>query len=223
MTKSLFAKAISRFVAGVILLGVLLFLPAGTLHYRNGWLLMILLFVPMFGAGIFMMFKSPELLKKRLNVREVEAEQRLVIVMSGLMFLAAFILAGFNYRFQWMILPDWIVYFASAVFLCSYIMYAEVLRENQYLSRTIEVQDNQKVVDTGLYGVVRHPMYFVTLLLFLSMPLILGSLPSFFIMLLYLPIIVKRIQNEEKVLENGLEGYSEYKQRVKYRLFPYVW
>jgi len=223
MTKSLFVQAISRFFLGVVLLGFLLFLPAGTIHYFNGWLLILLLFVPMFIAGLFMMAKSPELLRKRLNLKEQQSEQKLVILLSGLMFLVAFIVAGFNFRFKLILMPDWIVRCACIVFLISYLLYAEVLRENAYLSRTIEVQKQQKVIDTGLYGIVRHPMYFVTVLLFLSMPLILGSPISFLIMLIYIPIIVKRIKNEEQVLEKGLEGYSEYKKRVKYRLIPFVW
>lgn len=223
MTKELFAQAMGKFFAGLIVMALLLFVPAGTLRYWQGWLLLAILFVPMFAAGIVMMVKSPELLKKRLNAKETEREQKQVIALSGLMFLAAFIVAGLNYRFSWLPLPRWGVWLAAAVFLLAYALYAEVLRENVWLSRTIEVQEHQTVVDTGLYGVVRHPMYAVTLLLFLSMPLVLGSPISFLITLLYIPIIVKRIRNEEVVLKDGLEGYAEYMTRVKYRLVPGIW
>lgn len=222
MTRQLFFQALAKFFMGVVLLGLLLFVP-GTLHYWNGWLLMLLLFVPMFAAGIVMMLRSPELLKKRLHAKESEDEQKQVILYSGLMFLAAFVIAGLNFRFGWLPMPNWLVWTGAAIFLLSYLLYAEVLRENEYLSRTIEVQEDQRVVDTGLYGVVRHPMYAVTVLLFLSMPLVLGSAISFAVMLLYIPIIVKRIRNEEEVLEKGLAGYTEYKQRVKYRLIPFIW
>ena len=181
------------------------------------------LFVPMIVAGFVMMKKNPELLRKRLNVKEEQSEQKTVIVLSGVMFLAAFIVAGLNFRFGWIVLQNWIVYAATAVFLLGYILYAEVLRENAYLSRTVEVQENQKVIDTGLYGIVRHPMYMSTFLLFLSMPLVLGSVISFVIMLVYIPIIAKRIRNEEQVLEEGLAGYSDYKKQVKYKVIPYVW
>lgn len=223
MTKTLFRQAIGKVLAGLLLVALLLFLPAGTLRWQNAWLLIALLFVPMITAGFVMMKKSPELLKKRLNAKEAEGEQREVVALSGLMFIAAFVLAGLNFRFGWIVLPRWIVLAASVVFLLAYGLYAEVLRENEYLSRTIEVQEHQTVVDTGLYGIVRHPMYAATLLLFPAMPLILGSPLSFCILLLYIPIIVKRIRNEEEVLEKGLEGYAEYKTRVKYRLFPGVW
>ncbi len=223
MTRKLFFQAIMKFVFGVLLLGVLLFVPAGTLKYPNGWLMIIVLFVPMFIAGIVMMFKNPDLLKKRLNAKEEEKEQKAVIALSGIMFLAAFIVAGLNFRFQWFVLPRWAVIAGTVVFLLAYLMYAEVLRENTFLSRTIEVQENQKVIDTGLYGVVRHPMYSATLFLFLSMGLILGSLFSVVILFLYIPIIAKRIRNEEKVLEEGLEGYKEYKERVQYKVIPFVW
>ena len=219
----LFLQACGKFFSGLLLAGLLLFLPAGSLRYWNAWLLIGILFVPMFIAGIVMLFRCPELLRKRLNVTENEKEQTQVIAWSGLMFLAAFILAGLNFRFKWIILPDQIVWTAAAVFLISYLLYAEVLRENAYLSRTIEVQEDQKVVDSGLYGVVRHPMYAATLLLFLSMPLVLGSPISFLILLLYIPLIVKRIRNEEKVLEEGLAGYREYERRVRYRLVPGLW
>jgi len=223
MDRSLFGKAIGKFLAGVVLMGLLLFLPAGTLNWRQAWLLMGILFVPMFAAGLVLMKKNPDLLKSRLNAREEQSEQKAVIAFSGLMFLGAFITAGLNYRFSWIVLPDWVSYAAAAVFLIGYVLYAEVLRENVWLSRTVEVQENQQVIDTGLYGIVRHPMYMSTLLLFLSMPLVLGSVISFGIMLLYIPIIAKRIRNEEQVLEEGLQGYTEYKKRVQYKVIPFVW
>ena len=223
MDKKLFASAISKFLSGLLLLGLLLFLPAGTLAWSDGWLLMGILFVPMFFAGLVMLAKSPELLRRRLNAKEEQTEQKQVIALSGLMFFAAFVLAGLNFRFGLVQLPRWIVWTAAALFLLGYLLYAEVLRENVWLSRTVEVQEDQKVIDTGLYGVVRHPMYAVTVLLFLSMPLVLGSPLSFAVMLGYLPIIAKRIRNEEAVLEQGLAGYREYKQRVKYRLVPGIW
>lgn len=217
------ALASTKFFTGLVLVGLLLFLPAGTIHYPCGWLLMAVLFVPMFIVGVLMLFRSPELLKRRLNAKEKETEQKRVVALSGVMFIVAFVVAGLNFRYSWIAMPTWSVWSAVAVFLLSYIMYAEVLRENEYLSRTIEVQENQKVVDTGLYGIVRHPMYSATVLMFLSMPLVLGSLPSFVIMLAYIPIIVKRISNEEKVLMNELCGYREYCNRVKYRLIPFVY
>lgn len=223
MTKSLFAKALIKIFSGLILVGLLVFLPAGTLKFFNGWLFMGILFVPMFVAGIVMMFKNPQLLEKRLNAKENEDEQSLVIKLSGLMFLGGFIVAGLDFRFGWCVLPKGVVIAASAVFLIAYMLYAEVLRENTYLSRTIEVQENQKVIDTGLYGIVRHPMYFATVLLFLAMPLVLGSVYSFLIFLVYPFIIAKRIKNEEEVLEKDLEGYTEYKQKVKYRMIPFIW
>ena len=210
-------------MSGLILVGLLLFLPAGTFAYPQGWLLIGILFVPMFIAGLIMMKKSPELLRKRLNVKEEQAEQKTVILLSGLMFLASFIIAGLNFRFGWIRLPLWVSYAAALLFLAGYVLYAEVLRENVWLSRTVEVQENQKVIDTGLYGIVRHPMYMSTLILFLAMPLVLGSVISFVIMLLYIPIIAKRIRNEEQVLENGLEGYAEYRKRVRYKVIPFVW
>ena len=223
MTKELFFQAILKFIAGTVLLGVLIFLPAGTFYYWNAWLLMGILFVPMFFAGIVMMFRNPGLLKKRLNAKEKEAEQGLVIKLSGFMFVLGFVIAGLNFRFQWIILPKWVSLAAAVVFLLSYLLYAEVLRENTYLSRTIEVQENQKVIDTGLYGIVRHPMYSVTILLFLSMPLVLGSLISFAVFLVYPAILSKRIRNEEEVLEKELTGYTEYKKKVKYKVIPFIW
>ena len=223
MNIKLFFEAIIKFILGVAIIGLLIFLPANTINYWNGWLFMGLLFIPMFIAGIFMMIKSPELLRKRLNAKEKENEQKLVVKLSGLMFFVGFIIAGLNYRFGWIVLPDIVVIISSIIFIISYILYAEVLRENAYLSRTIEVQENQKVVDTGLYGIVRHPMYAVTILLFLSMPLVLGSIISFIIFLVYPFIIAKRIKNEEEVLEKELKGYSEYKKKVKYKMIPFVW
>ncbi len=223
MTKALFFRAIGKFTAGVVLLALLLFLPAWSLRYWNAWLFLGILFVPMFAAGIVMMIRNPSLLEKRLNAGEKEAEQKAVIILSGLMFLAAFVTAGLNFRFKWSPMPPWAVWVGAAVFLAAYLLYGEVLRENIWLSRTVEVQENQTVVDTGLYGIVRHPMYSATLFLFLSMGIVLGSLPSFLILLLYIPIIVLRIRNEEKVLEQGLKGYREYKTRVRYRLVPFIW
>ncbi len=223
MDKKLFSQALVKFFSGLLLSGLLLFLPAGTFGYWQAWLLIGILFVPMFIAGLIMMKKSPELLRKRLNVKEEQNEQRLVILFSGLLFLAVFVIAGLNFRFGWAVLPAAVSYAAAAVFLAGYALYAEVLKENEYLSRTIEVQEGQKVVDTGLYGVVRHPMYMTTILLFLSMPLVLGSLISFLLMQLYLPIIAARIKNEEKVLEEGLEGYADYKKRVRWRMIPFIW
>ncbi len=223
MNIKLFFEAIIKILLGVLILGLLIFMPANTINYWNGWLLMGLLFVPMFIAGIIMMIKSPNLLKNRLKAKEKEGEQKLVILLSGLMFIAGFIVAGLNFRYGWTIMPDWTIIAASVVFLISYIVYAEVLRENQYLSRVIEVQENQKVVDTGLYGIVRHPMYAATIFLFLSMPLILGSIYSFIIFLVYPIIIAKRIKNEEEILEKELEGYAEYKTKVKYKMIPFIW
>ena len=223
MNIKLFFQAILKFILGVLLIGLLIFIPANTIDYWNGWLFMGLLFVPMFIAGIVMMIKSPDLLRKRLNAKEKESEQKQVVAFSGLMFLAGFIIAGLNYRFSWIMLPTPAVIISSIIFILAYILYAEVLRENEYLSRTIEVQDNQKVVDTGLYGIVRHPMYAITILLFLSMPLVLGSIFSFIIFLVYPFIIAKRIKNEEEVLERELKGYSEYKKKVKYRMVPFIW
>lgn len=223
MSFKLFFEALIKFSLGTILVGLLIFLPAGTFSYFNGWLLMGILFIPMFLAGIVMMFKNPELLKTRLDAKEKQNEQSLVVKLSGLMFLAGFIVAGLGFRFNWFVLPKSISIGAAVVFIFAYILYAEVMRENTYLSRTIEVQENQKVIDTGLYGIVRHPMYSVTLLLFLSMPIVLGSVYSFLIFLVYPFIIAKRIKHEEEFLEKELLGYSEYKQKVKYRLIPFIW
>ena len=219
----LFFQALIKFLFGALIVGLLIFLSAGTIEFWNGWLFIGLLFIPMFIAGIIMFFKSPALLRRRLNAKEESEEQKQVILYSGLMFILGFVLAGLNYRFEWIILPNAIIIIASIIFLVSYILYGEVLRENEFLSRTIEVQENQRVVDTGLYGIVRHPMYAITILLFLSMPLVLGSIISFLIFLIYPALIIKRIKNEEKFLEKNLQGYTEYKQKVKYRLIPFVW
>ena len=215
MNIKLFIQAIIKYLFGVLIVGVLLFIPAKSFEYWNGWLFMGLLFIPMFIAGTILMVKNLELLKKRLNAKEKENEQKWVLVFSGLMFIAGFIVAGLNYRYKWTDVPNIVVIISSILFMIAYILYAEVLRENTYLSRTIEVQENQKVIDTGLYGIVRHPMYAVTIVLFLTIPLVLGSFISF--------IISKRIKNEEDVLEKKLEGYSEYKNKVKYKIIPFIW
>lgn len=219
----LFFSAVAKFLLGVILVGGLIFLPAGTLAYWNGWLLMGILFIPMFLAGIVMLVKNPDLLKSRLAGKETQKEQSVVVKLSGLMFLAGFVVAGLGVRFGWYMLPPWAVIVATVVFCIAYLLYGEVLRENTYLSRTIRVQENQKVIDTGLYGIVRHPMYSATLLLFLSMPLVLGSVYAFVIFLVYPFIIAKRIKHEEAFLEKELEGYREYRQKIKYRLIPFIW
>ena len=223
MKAKLFISAIFKFSLGVVLVGLLIFLPAGTFQYFNGWLFMGILFIPMFLAGLVMMAKNPKLLESRLDAKEKQKEQDLVVKLSGLMFLAGFIVAGLGVRFGWYTLPKPVVIASAIIFLIAYILYAEVLRENTYLSRTIEVQKGQTVVDTGLYGIVRHPMYSVTLLLFLSMPLVLGSVYSFVIFSIYPFIIAKRIKHEEEFLEKELNGYREYKQKVKYRLIPFIW
>ena len=224
MKKSLLIEAIIKYIAGVVLLGVLLFVPAGTIKWPNGWLFMAVLFIPMLAAGIVMYLKAPDLLRSRLNAKEKEKTQQGVIKYSGLMFLAAFIVAGLNFRNKnWVGFPEFVVRFGVIIFLVSYATFAEVLRENAYLSRTIEVQKGQKVVSTGLYGIVRHPMYSATVFLFLSMPLILNSPIAFLIMLVYIPIIIIRIKNEEEVLEKELNGYKEYKKKVRYKLIPFIW
>ena len=223
MTLKLFIGAIIKFLLGVILVGALIFVPAGTIFFLGGWLLMGVLFVPMFIAGIVMMIKNPALLKSRLDAKEKQREQGVVVKLSGLMFFIGFILAGLGVRFNWYVLPTSVTIIGAVLFLAAYVLYAEVLRENTYLSRTIEVQDGQKVVDTGLYGLVRHPMYSATLILFLSMPIVLGSVFAFGVFLAYPFIIAKRIKHEETFLEENLEGYREYKQKVKYRLIPFVW
>ena len=219
----LFFEAIIKIILGVVLVGLLIFLPAGTLNYFNGWLLMGILFIPMFIAGIVMMIKNPELLKRRLDAKEKIGEQKSVIKLSSLMFVLGFIIAGLDYRFRLLPLPSFISIIGSILFIISYVLYAEVLRENTYLSRTIKVEKNQKVIDTGLYSIVRHPMYMATLILFLSMPLVLGSIISFLVFLIYPFIIIKRLKNEEEFLEKELDGYSEYKKKVKYRLFPFIY
>ena len=223
MENNLLTQALAKYFLGVIILGILIFLPAWSLHYWQGWLLMGILFVPMFVAGLVMLAKNPDLLRKRLNAKEQEAEQKTVVKLSGLLFITAFVVAGLNWRFGWWVLPDWAVWVAAGLFLASYLLYAEALRENTFLSRTIEVQENQRVIDTGLYGIVRHPMYMATTILFLAMPLVLASPFSFLIMLGYIPVIAKRIKNEEKVLEEGLVGYAKYKKKVKYRILPFIW
>ena len=216
-------QATGKFLAGILLTGMLLFIPAGTVHYWNAWVLIGVLFGPMLIAGICMSIYSPDLLKKRLDGKEEESEQKIVVALSGMMFIAAFIAAGLDFRFGLTDMPEAIVWVAAGILLISYLMYAEVMRENAYLSRTVGVQDGQKVIDSGLYGIVRHPMYSATIFLFLSMPLILGSLISFIIMLAYIPIINVRMKNEEQVLSEGLPGYKEYMQKVKYRIIPYIW
>ena len=223
MTGKLILKALCKYIAGLVVAGALIFVPAGALNYFNGWLFMGLLFVPMLIAGVILMFKNPELLEKRLNAKEKQNDQGIVIKLSGFMFLAGFIVSGLGFRFNWYQLPLWGTIVASVVFILAYVMYAEVLRENTFLSRTIEVQENQTVVDTGLYGIVRHPMYTSTLFLFMTMPLILGSVFGFIIFLAYPFIIAKRIKGEEAFLEQKLNDYREYKQNVKYRLIPFVW
>lgn len=223
MRWKLLIQACIKFLLGLIIVGLLLFLPAGSIYYWNAWIFIGVLFIPMFIAGIILLWKSPDLLAKRLNAKEEEIEQKKVIALSFLMFVCGFIVAALDYRYSWSQLPDWLIIISAIIFLSSYVLYAEVIRENAYLSRTIEVQENQKVIDTGLYGIVRHPMYFATVFLFLSMPLILGSIYSFIIFLMYPILIVKRIKNEEVVLREGLDGYIEYTEKVKYRLIPYIW
>lgn len=223
MDAKLVRGALVKLLAGVVLVGLLLFVPAGSLDYRAGWILMGILFIPMLLAGIVMLAFKPDLLRKRLQAREEQAEQRGVIAASGLMFLAAFVVAGLTYRFGWISFPAWTELIGVVLFLAGYLLFAEVLRESEYLSRTVEVQEGQRVVDTGLYGIVRHPMYAATLLLFLSMPLVLDAPLSLVIMLAYLPIISRRIANEEQVLERGLPGYRAYKERVRHRIIPFVW
>ncbi len=219
----LFVQGITKFLLGIILVGVLLFVPAGTLDYINAWLLMGLLFIPMFIVGILLMIINPDLLKRRLDAKEKEQEQKEVIVLSGLMFITGFIIAGLNYKYNWITLSNTTVVIASILFVISYLLYGEILRENSYLLRTIKVEKDQKVVDTGFYGIIRHPMYAVTIPLFLSMPIILNSPISFIVFLIYPFIIIKRINNEEKVLEKELKGYKEYQKKVKYKLIPFIW
>ena len=223
MTVKLFIEALIKFILGVVLIGLLIFLPAWTINYFNGWLFMGVLFIPMFIVGIIMMIKNPKLLASRLDAKEKQKEQGMVIKLSGLMFVVGFVLAGLDFRFKWLILPPIVSYISVGVFLLAYLMWGMVLKQNTYLSRTIKVEENQQVIDKGLYGVVRHPMYTATIFLFLSMPLILGSLISFVVFLLYPVLIIVRIINEEKYLEENLIGYKEYKKKVKYRIIPFIW
>ena len=221
--KKLITEALLKFGLGIVLTTALVFLPAGTLHFPNGWLLMAVLFLPMLAAGVILLIKRPALLEQRLKSKETQREQNLVVKLSGLMFIVGFILAGLDFRFRWTLLPDWVSYLAAAIFLLAYLLYAEVLRENPWLSRTVEVQEEQTVVSTGLYGIVRHPMYSATLLLFLSMPLILGSFLSFVVFLSYPMILVRRIRDEEALLETELMGYDTYRKNVRWRLIPFIW
>ena len=223
MPLRLLLSALTKYLVGVVMVGALVMLPAGSVEYWQGWLFMAVLFIPIFIAGVVMLVRSPELLEKRLSAKERASEQSLVVKLSGLLFVAVFVIAGFNWRYGWCVLPEWAVWSAVVIFLVGFMLYAEVLRENVYLSRTIEVQTGQKVIDTGLYAIVRHPMYTATILLFLAMPLVLSSPLSFALMLLYIPLIIKRIKHEEALLERELEGYSDYLRRVKYRLIPYIY
>lgn len=219
----LLLSALSKFACGLLLVGLLIFLPAGTIAFSGGWLLMGLLFIPMLIAGFVMYFKSPGFLAKRLDAKEKQGKQKGVLAFSGLMFIAGFVVAGLDYRFGWSTIPVWVVIAASALFLVAYALYAEVMRENAYLSRTIQVEEGQKVVDTGLYGIVRHPMYMATILLFLMIPLILGSWYALIIFAFYPAIIIVRLKDEEDLLTRELPGYEAYKQKVKYRILPFIW
>lgn len=219
----LLISAITKYLMGITLMGALIFLPASTLHWSNAWLLMAILFIPMLLMGIVMYIKSPKLLTKRLNDKEKRSEQKSVVAMSGLIFIGGFVVAGLNYRFGWHTLPNYISYIFATIFIIGYALYTEVMRENAYLSRTIEIQENQTVVSTGLYGIVRHPMYMATILMYLSIPLILGSILSLAIFLLYLPIIARRINDEEQLLKSELQGYTEYCQKVRWRLIPFIY
>lgn len=223
MKTTLLIDALVKFLSGLVILSLLMFLPAGTIDFLGAWRLIALLFIPMFIFGIVLFFKSPALLEKRLNNKETSNIQKKVILLSGLEFIVCFIVAGFDYRFGWSELPSWIIMAACIIFVISYGLYVEVTRENEYLSRTVEVQENQKVVSTGLYGIVRHPMYFAVVLLFWSMPLVIGSFYSFIIMLPFPLLLISRIKDEEKILEDDLPGYKEYEQKVKYHLFPFIW
>ncbi len=223
MKRKLLVQACTKFFAGLVTVGLLLFVSAGTLSYWKGWLFMMALFIPMLLAGIVLWVKSPNLLAKRLNATETEPEQKRVIMVSSFMMVGGLVVAGLDFRLGWSSLPDWLSAAATAVFLVSYGLYAEVMRENAYLSRTVQVQEGQKVVDTGLYGMVRHPMYFATLFLFLSIPVILGSVYAWIVFLIYPFLLVKRIKNEEAVLVKGLAGYEDYRKKVKYRLLPFIW
>lgn len=219
----LFVEAFIKFVSGLSLVMILLFIPAGTIKYYNGWLFIALLFLPMIFFGIYLYLKDPELLKKRLKTKETEEKQKLVIGLSALVFVVTFIVSGLDYRFSWTKVNDIVLIAASVCLLLGYFIYMKVIRENAYLSRVVEVQENQKVIDIGLYGLIRHPMYLATLLMFLAIPLVLGSYIGFMIMLIYPLAIVIRIKNEEEVLDKNLEGYLEYKEKVKYRLIPFIW
>ena len=223
MKRDLIVKAVVKFTATFALSALLLFIPAGTVHYPNGWLFLALLFIPMAITGIALLIKNPALLERRLASKEEQREQRAVTALTSLVFLAGFVSAGLDFRFQWIAVPSWVVSIASLLFLAGYGMWAEVLRENEYLSRTVQVESSQSLIDTGLYRVVRHPMYSASILIFLALPLVLGSFVSFLIFLCYPPLMVKRITGEEEVLERELEGDSEYKARVRYRLIPFVW
>ena len=223
MNKKLFLEAFIKYIFGVLLVGLLIFLPAGSFKYYYGWLFMGLLFIPMFLVGIYLMIKDPDLLRRRLNAKEKENEQKDVVLLSGLMFVLGFIVAGLDYRYSFLVLPKIVIIISSIIFLISYLLYGLVLKQNTYLLRTIEVEKNQKLVDSGFYSIVRHPMYSITIILFFMIPLILGSLISFIVFMMYPLIIIKRIENEEEVLEKDLKGYKEYKKKVKYRLIPYIW
>ena len=219
----LLGEALTKFACGLLLVALLIFLPAGTIAYPNGWYFVALLFAPMLAVGFFMLFKAPEFLKKRLDAKEKQGTQKGVVAFSGMMFMAGFVVAGLDFRFGWSHMPSWVVITASVLFLISYALYAEVMRENVYLSRTIKVEEGQTVVDTGLYGVVRHPMYAVTILLFMMIPLVLGSWYALIVFAIYPAIIVVRLKNEEELLTKELTGYAEYKQKVKYRIIPFIW
>ena len=219
----LLVEALTKFICGLLLVGLLIFLPAGTIRYANGWLLIALLFVPMLIAGFVMLAKNPEFLKKRLDAGEKQGTQKGVVAFSGLMFIAGFVVAGLDARFGWSAVPGWVVITASVLFLVTYALYAEVMRENAYLSRTIKVEEGQTVVDTGLYGVVRHPMYAVTVLLFPMIPLVLGSWYALIAFAFYPAIIIVRLKDEEDLLTKELPGYDAYKKKVKYRIFPFIW
>lgn len=223
MDRKLLRQALVKFFAGLILISLLLFIPAGSLGYFHGWLFIGILFIPMFIAGMILIFKDPELLRRRLDGKEDENVQKLLLMVSALMFLLAFVIAGLNFRFDWLHFPSWAVTAGVIIFLLAYVMYAEVMRENTYLSRTVKVEEDQKVISTGLYGIVRHPMYSSTLFLFLSMPIVLDSPISFFIMLIYIPVIAVRMKNEEEVLKEELRGYREYMEKVRYRVIPFIW
>ena len=223
MIRKLCYQAMLKFSLGVLMVGGLIFFYAGSFHYWQAWLLMFILFIPMLGVGITLLVKNPDLLRKRLNAKEEQIEQKWVMKMSGVIFMAGFVVAGLTYRWHWLVLPDWVSWMGTILFLAAYGMYAEVLRENCYLSRVVEVWEGQQVIDQGLYGIVRHPMYSATLVLFLSIPLVLGSVSSFIIFLLYPFIIAKRIRNEEQVLAKELRGYTAYQEKVRYKLIPWIW